>query len=51
MITFVYMLDGGKSPVWNENFLIEIPDGPHELDIVVYDQEKHGADEAMGSVK
>ncbi|KAH7292303.1 hypothetical protein KP509_29G061200 [Ceratopteris richardii] len=42
--------DGGKSPVWNESFLFEIPDGPHELQIVVYDDEKHGSDEAMGSV-
>ncbi|KAI5076321.1 hypothetical protein GOP47_0008386 [Adiantum capillus-veneris] len=42
--------DGGKSPVWNESFLFEIPDGPHELDIHVFDQEKHGSDEAMGSV-
>ncbi|MCO5597581.1 hypothetical protein L7F22_051660 [Adiantum nelumboides] len=42
--------DGGKSPVWNESFLFEIPDGPHDLDIHVFDQEKHGSDEAMGSV-
>lgn len=42
--------DGGKSPVWNESFLFEIPDGPHELEIAVFDQEKHGGDEAMGTV-
>ncbi|KAI5079508.1 hypothetical protein GOP47_0004987 [Adiantum capillus-veneris] len=42
--------DGGKSPVWNKSFLFEIPDGPHELDIHVFDQKKHGSDEAMGSV-
>ncbi|KAH7446716.1 hypothetical protein KP509_01G070400 [Ceratopteris richardii] len=42
--------DGGKSPVWNENFLFEIPHGPQELAIHIFDQEKHGSDEAMGSV-
>ncbi|KAI5079489.1 hypothetical protein GOP47_0004968 [Adiantum capillus-veneris] len=42
--------DGGKSPVWNESFLFEIPDGPQELDIHMFDQKKHGSDEAMGSV-
>ncbi|KAI5055630.1 hypothetical protein GOP47_0029151 [Adiantum capillus-veneris] len=42
--------DGGKSPVWNESFLFEIPDGPHELEIALFDQEKHGGDEAMGTI-
>lgn len=42
--------DGGKNPVWNQSFLIDIPDGPHELEISVLDQERRGADEAMGSV-
>lgn len=41
---------GGKSPVWNESFLFEIPDGPHELEIVLFDQESHGGDESMGTV-
>ncbi|KAH7297130.1 hypothetical protein KP509_26G055000 [Ceratopteris richardii] len=42
--------DGGKSPIWNESFLFEIPHGPQALDIHILDQEKHGADEAMGSL-
>jgi Ca2+-dependent lipid-binding protein len=43
-------IDGGSNPVWNESFLFEIPHGPHEVDIAVYDQEKHGQDDLMGSV-
>lgn len=42
--------DGGGNPAWNQSFLLEIPDGPHELDIAIYDEERHGSDEAMGSV-
>jgi hypothetical protein len=37
--------------VWNESFLLEIPDGPTQLDVFVYDEEKHSShDDAMGSV-
>ncbi|MCO5597870.1 hypothetical protein L7F22_051955 [Adiantum nelumboides] len=42
--------DGGENPVWNQSFLIEIPDGPQELDITVFDQERRGMDEKMGTV-
>ncbi|MCO5602284.1 hypothetical protein L7F22_056413 [Adiantum nelumboides] len=41
---------GGKSPVWNESFLFEIPDGPHELQIAIFDDEGRGEAEAMGTV-
>ena len=50
---FPYFLlqDGGSNPVWNESFLFEIPNGPTQLDIIVYDEEKHGSDDVMGSVR
>ncbi|KAH7442735.1 hypothetical protein KP509_03G101700 [Ceratopteris richardii] len=38
--------DGGKSLVWNESFLFEIPHGPEALEVHIL----HGADEAMGSL-
>lgn len=43
--------DGGKNPSWNQSFLIEISDGLHDLDIALFDQERRGSDEAMGSVR
>lgn len=42
--------EGGSNPVWNQSFLFEIPDGISELDIALYDQERHGKDEAMGTL-
>ncbi|MCO5593753.1 hypothetical protein L7F22_047770 [Adiantum nelumboides] len=40
--------DGGSSPIWNQSFLFEIPDGVPELSIQLLDLERHGRDEAMG---
>lgn len=42
--------DGGGDSTWNQSFLFEIPHGPTELSIALFDFEKHGTDEAMGTV-
>ncbi|KAI5071608.1 hypothetical protein GOP47_0013859 [Adiantum capillus-veneris] len=43
------MHDAGSNPIWNQNFLFEVPHGVENLSLAIYDFEGHGRDEAMGS--
>jgi hypothetical protein len=35
--------------VWNQSFLFELPDGVPDLVLAIFDAERHGKDEAMGT--
>ncbi|KAI5073637.1 hypothetical protein GOP47_0011650 [Adiantum capillus-veneris] len=42
--------DGGDSPIWNQSFLFEIPDGIMEISAAILDLERYSKDELMGTV-